>query len=122
MGRRSMAIANTASGLRCWTVKDILDNFPLLGVPHFQRGLVWQDDAVSLLLESLYFGTPCGTIILWEMKSGRETEYGLPLMASTKNLQYLIVDGQQRIRSLWNVFKEDVGEEPDPLELEDQAG
>ena len=113
---------STAIELQCWNVNNILDKFTLLGVPHFQRGLVWQNDAVSLLLESLFFGTPCGTIILWKTKRGRETEYGLPLQANAKSPRYLIVDGQQRIRSLWNVFEEDVGEEAEPLDLEDQAG
>ena len=95
-----MERANTEIELPFWNVKNILDNFPLLGVPHFQRGLVWQNDSVSLLLESLYFGTPCGTIILWETKRGRETDYGLPLLESTKEPQrprFLIVDGQQRM-------------------------
>jgi hypothetical protein len=74
-------------------------------VPHFQRGLVWEESSVSLLLESLYYGTPCGSIILWTPVNA--SQQGTPL---GKKPQYLIVDGQQRIRSLRNVFKEDVDE------------
>lgn len=68
-----------------------------LGIPHFQRGLVWNDDNTSLLLESLYFDTPCGTIILW--KPEEPGEHGIPLLGSDKP-QYWVIDGQQRIRSL----------------------
>jgi hypothetical protein len=74
-------------------------------VPHFQRGLVWEESSVSLLLESLYYETPCGSIILWTPLNA--LQQGTPL---GKEPQYLIVDGQQRIRSLRNVFKEDVDE------------
>jgi len=45
-------------------VKDLIGFYGVMGIPHFQRGLVWSDENTSLLLESLYFDTPCGTIIL----------------------------------------------------------
>jgi hypothetical protein len=48
------------------TVKQVLSEYNHLGVPHFQRGLVWDTDSVALLLESIYYGTPCGSIILWK--------------------------------------------------------
>lgn len=72
-----------------------------IGIPHFQRGFVWNNENTSLLLKSLYFDTPCGTIILWEPNEPRQ--YGIPLSASDK-LRYLVIDGQQRIRSLRDVL------------------
>ena len=87
------------------SVNGLLELYEEMIVPHFQRGLVWEDSSVSLLLESLYYETPCGSIILWTPVNA--SQQGTPL---GKNPQYLIVDGQQRIRSLRNVFKEDVDE------------
>lgn len=79
---------------------DLLAEYDQMAIPHFQRGLVWGQSSVALLLESLYFGTPCGSIILWTPDD--VSEYGEPL--SAKRPRYLIVDGQQRIRSLRSVF------------------
>jgi hypothetical protein len=81
-------------------VKEVLSEYNHLGVPHFQRGLVWDTDSVALLLESIYYGTPCGSIILW--KPSNIAAYGIPLGSSAP--RFLIVDGQQRIRSLHAVF------------------
>lgn len=75
------------------------DLYDSIGIPHFQRGLVWGDDNTSLLLESLYFDTPCGTIILWQPEEQSTSKYGIPLSTPDK-LRYLVIDGQQRIRSL----------------------
>jgi len=84
------------------STEQLLDMYEKLGVPHFQRGLVWSNSAVALLLESLYHGTPCGTVVLWEpIAPGTQ---GIPL-ASGKEPTYMIVDGQQRIRNLHDVFR-----------------
>ena len=80
------------------SVDDIIALHPSLGIPHFQRGLVWDPSNVALLLESLYLGTPCGSILLWEPAP----EVGA--LAATPQKPYLIVDGQQRIESLFDVF------------------
>jgi hypothetical protein len=79
------------------SVKDLIGLYDVMGVPHFQRGLVWNAENTSLLLESLYFDTPCGTIILWEPTD--PAKEGIPLSKSN-TARYLIIDGQQRIRSL----------------------
>lgn len=77
----------------------LLELYPRLGIPHFQRGLVWNDDATALLLESLYFGTPCGNIILWQPL---EPEiHGQP-MRGQAGCELLLVDGQQRTRMLFD--------------------
>jgi hypothetical protein len=91
-------------------------SYAQLGIPHFQRGLVWGDEAVGLLLESLFHDTPCGTFILW--KPLKPASHGVGLVTRHGNgLAYLIVDGQQRIRSLHGVFgggsSEGGAEEPD---------
>lgn len=93
-------------GCVTWTVAEILEryNAGTFGIPHFQRGLVWDDAMLGDLLESLYFDTPCGAIVLWELENGLD-DYGLPIgpRAADGEVQYLIVDGQQRVRSLGRV-------------------
>lgn len=77
----------------------LLALYPRLGIPHFQRGLVWNEDATALLLESLYCGTPCGNVILW--KPLELDIHGQPMEGQT-SCDLLIVDGQQRIRMLYD--------------------
>jgi hypothetical protein len=92
-----------------WSVHDVAMHYESLGIPHFQRGLVWGAEATSLLLESIFFGTPCGTIILWEPLAPYRD--GVPLPKS-KELRYLVIDGQQRIRSLYGALV-DSASDPD---------
>ena len=80
-----------------WSADDIIREYPQLGIPHFQRGLVWGEESVSLLLESLYFETPCGELVLWQPR--HPMKEGIPLKASAVPL-YLIIDGQQRLTTL----------------------
>lgn len=79
------------------SAQGLLDLYPRLGIPHFQRGLVWNEDATGLLLESLYFGTPCGNIILWHPL--HPDVHGQPMEGQTE-CELLLVDGQQRTRML----------------------
>ena len=87
-----------------WTVKQLIEEkYKTLGVPHFQRGLVWNNEAMALLLESLYYKTPCGSFLLW--KAQNPNKEGTPLPGA-KKVDYLIIDGQQRIRNLYSIFRE----------------
>jgi len=93
------------------SVEDLLNVHDVMSIPHFQRGLVWDTSSVALLLESLFYATPCGSIILWE--PANVSAQGIALGQSP---QYLIVDGQQRIRSLHGVFRDkDDGENQDSV-------
>jgi len=86
------------------TVEDIQNEYPTLGIPHFQRGLVWNDDSVSSLLQSLYEDIPCGSFVLWECNN---KSYGKNPTDSEQEIKYLIVDGQQRIRSIIDAISKD---------------
>jgi hypothetical protein len=88
------------------SAQDLLKLYRQLSVPHFQRGLVWDTDSISLLLESLFYGTPCGSITLWHHRD--VDRLGKALGSSPA---YLIVDGQQRIRSLQGVLNPKPGSE-----------
>jgi hypothetical protein len=96
------------------SVNDVLHHYDTFAIPHFQRGLVWNSSAVASLLESLYLGTPCGSFLLWAPADA--TEHGVPVAGSAA-AKYLIIDGQQRIRSLRSVFADD-----DDLDLPASGG
>ena len=82
----------------------------LMAIPHFQRGLVWEANSVALLLESLFYGTPCGSITLWTPPDEVAAE-GVALGSQPR---FLIIDGQQRIRSLSGVFTDTDDEQAAP--------
>lgn len=86
------------------TVQEVLDLVPRLGIPHFQRGLVWGNESIAALLESLYLETPCGSFVFWSPEDCASK--GVPLDGRRcTDIQYLIIDGQQRIRSLDAAFR-----------------
>jgi hypothetical protein len=94
---------------RFWSVKELLENVPCLGLPHFQRGAVWRESQVSLLLDSLMLDTPCGTIILW-VPDNLEADFdSLGVLCwgedSARPAVALVIDGQQRISALREVFE-----------------
>ena len=80
----------------------MIDEYEHWGVPHFQRGSVWGSANVSALLESLYYDTPCGSIILWTPEN--IDRHGVPLIKGGQ-LTHLIIDGQQRTRSVYAAFR-----------------
>lgn len=77
-----------------------------LRLPEMQRRYVWRSTRVRDLLDSLYRSYPSGAILLWE------TDEAVPLqemaVAQQKNPYQstrLLLDGQQRLTSLWAVIR-----------------
>jgi hypothetical protein len=75
-----------------------------IGLPELQRPFVWQNVYVRDLFDSIYRGYPAGFLLFWE--TGADTDLrGI----GTKNLNAIpklaIVDGQQRLTSLYAVLK-----------------
>lgn len=78
-------------------------------IPQFQRQYVWEKKAAAQLLDSIAKGFPIGTFILWEtqeeLRSIRNIgNHNLPETPAGHVAQY-ILDGQQRITSLYTCFK-----------------
>lgn len=78
-------------------------------IPQFQREYVWERKAAAQLLDSIAKGFPIGTFILWEtqeeLRSIRNIgNHNLPDTPIGHVAQY-ILDGQQRITSLYTCFK-----------------
>jgi hypothetical protein len=77
-----------------------------LRVPRFQRNFVWERKRIQELLDSMYKEYPIGTIFLWEGPPKynnllRTVDYlQQPVIENGKSYS-LIVDGQQRLTSLY---------------------
>ena len=74
-----------------------------IALPHIQRPFVWSNAKVRDLLDSMYRGYPVGTLMFWETGAevGTRQIGGGP---SDRAARLLIVDGQQRITSLFAVM------------------
>jgi uncharacterized protein with ParB-like and HNH nuclease domain len=78
-------------------------------IPKFQRDFVWGNDQTAKLIDSIIKGYPIGTFILWktreELRSVRNVgNIQLPEAPKGDSVHY-ILDGQQRITSLYAVRK-----------------
>lgn len=75
-----------------------------IALPEIQRPFVWKDRKVRELFDSLYKGYPIGYFLFWETtNSGTIKNIGVGKKQKYANL--LIVDGQQRLTSLYAVIK-----------------
>ncbi|MBW4513060.1 MAG: DUF262 domain-containing protein [Scytonematopsis contorta HA4267-MV1] len=75
-----------------------------IGLPDIQRPFVWEAAKVRDLFDSMYRGFPAGYLLFWENEHssnsrqiGSNSKQKIPLL--------LIVDGQQRLTSLYAVLK-----------------
>jgi Protein of unknown function DUF262 len=75
-----------------------------IGLPEIQRPFVWPNVNVRNLFDSLYRGYPAGYLLFWETGAGPGSK---PIGASNgaKVPSLAIVDGQQRLTSLFAVTK-----------------
>ncbi len=75
-----------------------------IGLPDIQRPFVWPNRKVRDLFDSMYRGYPVGYLLLWQNGfTGGQKEIGSNKKQKTADL--LIVDGQQRLTSLYAVVK-----------------
>lgn len=76
-----------------------------IGLPDIQRPFVWSNAKVRDLFDSMYRGFPVGYLLFWENPAGNGTkQIGVGSKQHTVASR-LIVDGQQRLTSLFAVFR-----------------
>lgn len=83
------------------TLRSIVEglNQDRYAIPAFQRPIVWNEQKMVDLIDSVYRGMPIGTLYTWEcagipIKDGSESTYGMEL----------VIDGQQRLSALKTVL------------------
>lgn len=93
-------------------VDDILKDIEqgMLKVPAFQRSYVWQPKQVLELFDSIFHGYPIGSVLLWETEINMRSFDVFPHSDfSTSNKQNYIVDGQQRLTTLFHCLTKEEG-------------
>ena len=102
---------------RLAAILDQIDSGSVL-LPEFQRGYVWNRDQVRGLMRSLYLGYPVGGLLTWETRADGSLVRGMGPAeagavgagtagagAAAPALRVLILDGQQRITSLYGITR-----------------
>ena len=99
------------------TIADIIERINSGGengifLPYVQRDFVWKEQRIYSLLDSLMRGYPMGTILIWETQqpinyrhfekkyNPRQNSYAF-LMGDKGIMRQYILDGQQRLQSLY---------------------
>ncbi|MCF5845493.1 DUF262 domain-containing protein [Aeromonas veronii] len=80
-------------------------------IPVFQRQYIWNDEQIISLLDSIYRGYPVGSLLMWSTKEELKHErnlggFMLPETPEDYPVNY-ILDGQQRLTTLYGVFHSD---------------
>jgi hypothetical protein len=75
-----------------------------IGLPEIQRPFVWPNAKVRDLFDSMYRGFPVGYLLFWGTGSGNSHKQ-IGQERKQKVAELLIVDGQQRLTSLYSVMK-----------------
>ncbi len=76
----------------------------VIGLPDIQRPFVWKNAKVRDLFDSMYRGYPVGYLLFWQNSFSDDARVIGP-NEKQKPPQLLIVDGQQRLTSLYAVVK-----------------
>lgn len=86
-------------------------------IPAFQRGFSWEEKQIIDLLDSIYRGYPIGSLLLWKVENKQfkvEKVSALPLPDVSNDYPVsFVLDGLQRITSLYGVFHHSASETPD---------
>ncbi|HEX8846470.1 MAG TPA: DUF262 domain-containing protein [Pyrinomonadaceae bacterium] len=86
---------------------DMIHN-KVMALPDFQRDFVWDPYATDELIESIISNFPAGTLL--RIKNGSQLLFqprafeGAPSLTAQSKPAYLVLDGQQRLTSLYQAF------------------
>ncbi len=75
-----------------------------IGLPDIQRPFVWKNAKVRDLFDSMYQGYPVGYLLLWQNAYDEDVKV-IGTDSKQKPPRLLIVDGQQRLTSLYAIVK-----------------
>ncbi len=75
-----------------------------IGLPDIQRPFVWKNAKVRDLFDSMYKGYPVGYLLFWQ-NALTDTTRAIGTDKKQKPPRLVIVDGQQRLTSLYAVIK-----------------
>ena len=76
-----------------------------IGLPDIQRPFVWKNSKVRDLFDSMYKGYPVGYFLFWQSSTIDVTTREIGDEKKQKPPRLVIVDGQQRLTSLYAVIR-----------------
>ena len=76
----------------------------VIGLPDIQRPFIWKNAKVRDLFDSMYRGYPIGYLLFWR-NAATDDARNIGVDHKQKTPSLLIVDGQQRLTSLFSVIK-----------------
>lgn len=87
------------------SIFSIIDKIDIgeIALPDIQRPFIWDTTKVRDLVDSLYNGLPIGSIILWELY--KPQSFKQININNKKEPFLLVIDGQQRLTSLYSIIK-----------------
>ncbi|WP_458779865.1 DUF262 domain-containing protein [Arthrobacter sp. D3-16] len=88
-----------------WKVQGLVDSVEsgVVQLPDLQRPFVWPKSKIRDLLDSMYRGYPVGELMFWNVSQGESSR---TISGATGRIgAHQIIDGQQRLTSLYAVFK-----------------
>lgn len=80
----------------------------VIGLPDIQRPFVWPNAKVRDLFDSMYKGYPVGYFLFWQTGAEEVGTKGIGQGEKQKSSSLLIVDGQQRLTSLYAVVMKEL--------------
>lgn len=97
-----------------YTIRQLLDSVSSgnIRIPAFQRGFVWDIERVAYLMDSIYKNYPFGSLLFWRTRNKLAIErklgqFELPEPKEDYPIDY-VLDGQQRLTSIFSVFQTDL--------------
>lgn len=89
-----------------YTLNGLINKIELgeIALPDLQRPFIWTNSAVRDLFDSLYLGYPVGFFLFWET-AGITSSKSIGTSEKQKEPKLLVVDGQQRLTSLYAIIK-----------------
>ena len=89
-----------------YSLKKLIEDISMgeIGLPDIQRPFVWPTSKVRDLFDSMYRGYPIGYLLFWE-NGYSDVHRTIGAEQKQKVARLLIVDGQQRLTSLYAVIK-----------------
>ncbi len=90
-----------------YTLKGLAEDIDLgeIALPELQRPFVWSKAKVRDLFDSMYRGFPVGFLLFWATSAVQEKTRQIGAGKKKKHPRLLVVDGQQRLTSLFAVVK-----------------
>jgi hypothetical protein len=83
-------------------------------LPNFQRDFRWEINDITELIVSLLYGYPAGVLLFWDVRKVEEGNRldsrpfeGVDETRKLDNEEFLVLDGQQRLTSLYQLFYKD---------------